>query len=85
MERLQECQVFRVSEMVTAAEKAGVVMITDLVNQIIVGVSPAGDMKTIMRIVEKLVRQQVDNNAMQFSFSPEYATKNIFLLFFLRQ
>ena len=69
---------FRVSEMVTAAEKAGVVMITDLVNQIIVGVSPAGDMKTIMRIVEKLVRQQVDNNAMQFSFSPEYATKNIF-------
>ena len=78
MERLQECQVFRVSEMVTAAEKAGVVMITDLVNQIIVGVSPAGDMKTIMRIVEKLVRQQVDNNAMQFSCSPEYATKNIF-------
>ena len=40
-------------------------------------------LKIVERIVEKLIRQQVEINEVQFSFMPGFGTANVF--FFLRQ
>ena len=95
--------------MVKAAGETGVDMITDLVNQIIVGFIPEeweprtiencfkgkGDsleresyrgviltdqiLKIAERIIEKLIRQQVDFDEMQFGFMPGCGTTNAIL------